>query len=128
MPGADPRSEDNTDELPPAVESFALDPALRGSTSYIVGRAAAVLGLLRRDAWAGEEQSDPEAIGPFRLPLWSDEAVTNVLEDLADRRGEQSLLGWRAELPDGAPTERRARLGRKAEVQSSAARELAGRR
>lgn len=125
MPGADPRSEDDTDEIPPAVEAFTIEPRPRGSTNYIVGRAVAVMGLLRRDAWAGEEQPNVGAIGPFEPPIWTEDALADVLTDMTFRGSPRALRAWAAELPDGALPETRPRVRPEAEIQRAASLELA---
>lgn len=99
LAGPDPRADDYTDDLPPSVEAFTLDPRLRASTSYIVARAATLLGMFQgadRGAWANDEGSDawpqPQS-GRRRGPTLN---LPTPLPGLRAPRLEEKLLQERA--------------------------------
>jgi hypothetical protein len=130
MAGPDARADDYTDDLPPLIEAFTIDPRLRASTSYIVARAATLLSMFRRGdkgTWLGDESGDASVIAPVQTPAWTDPELTDAVPRLAEapRLQENLLQQWARRLPDDISPNETPPPGSPAVTQSDAVRELA---
>src|SRR6478609_7325550 len=107
MKRPDPRSGDDTDALPSASESFAVAPEVRGLTTHIVGRAAALLTLFREPGmawWASELEADELQLGPLEAPAWSRDEFVGWFSELDPIAGRHARSLRREELDDWAGT------------------------